>query len=69
MPMSGVVKKYIEERGFGFITPDAGGDDIFVHVKALKSGTLTQGCRVEYELSKDPEGRKRASKVTVLANE
>jgi hypothetical protein len=35
---TGVVKYYKEERGFGFITPDAGGADIFVHIHCCENG-------------------------------
>ncbi len=64
--MIGTVKKYIESRGFGFIAPDTGGNDIFVHIKAVKAGILAEGARVEFELSKDAKSRPRASKVSVL---
>ena len=64
--MTGTVKAYIEKRGFGFITPDDGGDEIFVHVKAMKYGELALGARVDFEVGKDPEGRARATKVVIL---
>ena len=64
--MTGTVKAYIEKRGFGFITPDEAGEEIFVHVKAMKYGTLAVGARVDYEVGKDREGRTRATKVMVL---
>jgi CspA family cold shock protein len=48
---TGVVKYYKEERGFGFITPDAGGADIFVHIHCCENGieSLKIGQRVRFE--------------------
>lgn len=48
---TGVVKFFNESKGYGFITPDAGGKDIFVHASALgKAGldTLEDGAKVEF---------------------
>ncbi|MCA1783859.1 MAG: cold shock domain-containing protein [Intrasporangiaceae bacterium] len=45
----GLVARYDAERGFGFIAPDAGGADLFVHVSVLRSAeALHQGDRVRY---------------------
>ena len=52
---SGVVKFFNSEKGFGFITPDGGGKDVFVH----KTGTrdnLNEGDRVEFEVEQSPKG-------------
>mmetsp|Transcript_99119 Transcript_99119/g.314664 ORF Transcript_99119/g.314664 Transcript_99119/m.314664 type:complete len:131 (+) Transcript_99119:76-468(+) len=48
---SGTVKKWIGDKGFGFISPSDGGEDIFVHMKALSNGNdyLTEGEAVEFE--------------------
>ena len=48
----GTVSWFDEGKGFGFVTPDAGGDDVFVHVRALAQGLtwLAQGDRVAYEV-------------------
>jgi len=48
---SGTVRNWVNERGFGFITPDDGGADVFVHMKALQNDHdyMTIGEQVEYE--------------------
>eukprot|EP00540_Astrosyne_radiata_P014488 CAMPEP_0116855766 /NCGR_PEP_ID=MMETSP0418-20121206/19484_1 /TAXON_ID=1158023 /ORGANISM="Astrosyne radiata, Strain 13vi08-1A" /LENGTH=190 /DNA_ID=CAMNT_0004488983 /DNA_START=37 /DNA_END=609 /DNA_ORIENTATION=- len=54
-------------KGFGFIQPDGGGDDLFVHQTAIKAQgfrSLADGERVEYRLANDDIGRKRAVEVT-----
>lgn len=53
--MEGTVKFFNEAKGFGFITNDKTGKDIFVHVTALNGKTLNEGDKVEYE---EEEGRK-----------
>ena len=63
--MTGTVKFYNESKGYGFITNDATGKDIFVHVTALNGLQLNQGDKVEYQ---ETEGRKGnvASDVRLL---
>jgi CspA family cold shock protein len=59
MPI-GTVKFFNTDRGFGFIAPDGGGNDAFVHISAVeRSGfqTLTQDQRVSYELETDRRGK------------
>lgn len=53
----GKVKFFNSQKGFGFITPDAGGKELFVHVNSLGGGTqsLNEGQEVEYV---EEEGRK-----------
>jgi cold shock protein len=53
----GVVARYDAERGFGFITPDAGGPDLFVHVSVLRGGEdLLEGDRVRYQVRQSDRG-------------
>jgi len=64
----GKVNFYDESRGFGFITPDEGGKDIFFHVKELKfSGieTVDKGQPVSYE-TKEDRGRIAATNIRIL---
>ncbi len=63
--MTGTVKFFNESKGFGFITNDATGKDIFVHVSSLNGTQLNEGDKVEYE---EEEGRKGkvAAQVQVL---
>jgi len=65
----GTVKFFNDAKGFGFITPDEGGTDAFVHVTALEAAglrTLNQNQRVEYELAPDRRGRESATNVKAL---
>jgi cold shock CspA family protein len=69
MKVNGKVKFFDSVKGFGFITPDDGGDDVFVHQTAILSQgfrSLAEGEPVEFEVSSDPAkgGKKFASNVT-----
>jgi CspA family cold shock protein len=64
----GIVKKYMADRGFGFIRPDGGGDDVFFHVKSLPMGTEPrEGARVDFEVGSDRKtGKPQARNVRIL---
>lgn len=54
----GTVKWFNSEKGFGFISNDEGGDDIFVHFSAIQIDgykTLTEGQKVTFDIEKDPK--------------
>jgi len=63
--MEGTVKFFNESKGYGFITNDETGRDIFVHVTGLNGATIEEGDQVEYT---EEEGRKgmNATNVRVL---
>ena len=55
----GTVKWFNESKGYGFIEPEGGGDDVFVHYSAIKAEgfrTLTEGQSVNFEPEKGPKG-------------
>ncbi|MEO0893797.1 MAG: cold-shock protein [Pseudomonadota bacterium] len=62
----GTVKWFNTDKGFGFIAPEEGGNDVFVHISALqKAGIqrLDDGQAVTYELEEGRDGRKSAGSV------
>ncbi|WP_027554542.1 cold-shock protein [Bradyrhizobium sp. Cp5.3] len=65
----GIIKKWIDDRGFGFIKPDERGPDVFIHVKMLPRGSAhpIEGDRVRYEVGTDDRsGRSCAVNVQIL---
>jgi CspA family cold shock protein len=60
MRQSGTVKFYNSQKGYGFITPDEGEKDVFVHVTAVEwsgIGSLDQGMRISFETEPDKHGK------------
>lgn len=60
MPQTGTVKFFNMNKGFGFITPDGGGPDIFLHVTAVEQAglaSLNEGQRVSFDTEPDKKGK------------
>jgi CspA family cold shock protein len=63
MSINGTVKFFNADKGYGFIAPDNGGGDAFVHISAVERAgmaTLNQDQRVSYELEQDKRGKMAA---------
>lgn len=63
MSTTGTVKFFNTDKGYGFISPDNGGTDAFVHISAVERAgmvTLNQNQRVSYELEQDKRGKMAA---------
>jgi CspA family cold shock protein len=63
---TGTVKWFNPTKGFGFIAPDDGGDDAFVHISAVERaglGTLAEGQKVSYDLEPGRNGRMAAGNL------
>ena len=66
----GVVKFFNVSKGFGFIAPDGGGNDVFVHITALqRSGIqdLAEGQKVSFEVAPGRDGRISADRLKLLS--
>jgi len=59
---NGTVKFFNDSKGYGFITPDDGGKDVFVHANGLNGTTLYEGDKVSYDVE---EGKKGLNAVNV----
>ena len=66
MSETGTVKKWMDGKGFGFITPADGGEDVFVHVKQVAGGEdLAEGDQVTFDKAwNDQKGKYNAENVT-----
>lgn len=65
---TGTVKWFNDAKGFGFVTPDGGGEDLFAHFSAINSKgfkSLKEGQRVSFDVAEGPKG-KQAANITPL---
>ena len=65
---TGTVKWFNDSKGFGFITPDAGGEDLFAHFSQIQSNgfkTLAEGQKVTFDIVPGPKGQQASNIKTV----
>ena len=65
---TGIVKWFNDAKGFGFITPDEGGEDLFAHFSAIQSSgfkSLQENQRVQFDVTTGPKG-KQASNIQII---
>ena len=67
---TGTVKWFNADKGYGFIAPDNGGEDVFVHISALERsgmGQVTQGDRLAFDIEIDRRGKYSATNLSTLS--
>lgn len=67
---TGTVKWFSNAKGYGFISPDSGGEDVFAHFSAIEAEgyrTLKEGQKVEFDVSEGPKGL-QASRIRAATN-
>jgi CspA family cold shock protein len=63
---TGTVKWFNDAKGYGFITPDGGGEDLFAHFSAINASgfkTLKEGQKVTFDITDGNKGKKQASNI------
>jgi len=66
---TGTVKWFNPAKGFGFIEPEDGSKDVFVHISAVEAAglsTLTEGQKVSFELQAGQNGKSSAEKLSII---
>ena len=66
--VKGTIKWFSDQKGYGFITPEGGKKDVFVHFSAIQGSgfrTLAEGQQVQFEITAGPKGD-QAANVTIL---
>jgi CspA family cold shock protein len=69
MATNGTVKFFNTTKGFGFIQPDTGGKDAFVHISAVERAgisSLSEGQKVSYDLERGRDGKESATNLQLL---
>ena len=65
---TGTVKWFNNDKGFGFVAPDGGGDDLFVHFSAIQGDgykSLPEGAKVEFEVGEGTKGPQALNVVVI----
>ncbi|WP_027545346.1 cold-shock protein [Bradyrhizobium sp. WSM2254] len=65
---TGIVKWFNATKGYGFIKPDDGGSDVFVHIRAVEKAGYTglaEGARISFELKTDSSGKMSAENLRI----
>ncbi|CAE7645755.1 unnamed protein product [Symbiodinium pilosum] len=69
LPRTGTLKKFFPEKGIGYISPDDGSEDVFIHFQAVTNGgenDMIPGARMSYDLEiNDRNGKTKAVRVTI----
>jgi CspA family cold shock protein len=66
---TGTVKWFNDAKGYGFITPDGGGEDLFAHFSAINASgfkTLKEGQKVTFDITDGNKGKKQASNIQAV---